>query len=199
MLQIEKNYQKLYGNISNDPEERIHSLEARFREKNHQILVKEIQRINNIKWHKETFVIYLLPKATPRPRLGKYGTFYVKGSKENKKVFEKYLLNLDIPMIYTPTIFCCKSFFPIPKSMNMIEKVLAEMGLIRPISKPDWDNVGKAYSDMLQGFLIYDDALIIEGSSKKYYSLKPRIEITISYMEDFDSKFNKNKMIKKKG
>ena len=82
--------------------------------------------------------------------------------------------------------------------MNKIERVLAEMGFIRPISKPDWDNVAKAYCDMIQGFLIYDDSLIIDGTSSKYYSLKPRIEITIEYMEDFDSDFNRKKM-KKKG
>ena len=83
--------------------------------------------------------------------------------------------------------------------MSKVEMVLAEMGLIRPISKPDWDNIGKAYCDMIQGFLIYDDSLIIKGMSEKFYSIKPRIEITISYMEDFDSKFNKRKMLKRKG
>ena len=82
--------------------------------------------------------------------------------------------------------------------MNQIEKVLAEIGLIRPISKPDWDNVGKAYCDMLQGLILYDDSLIVEGVSKKYYSMKPRIEITISYMKEHDSGYNRKKM-KEKG
>ena len=51
---------------------------------------------------------------------------------------------------------------------------------------------------MCQGFLLYDDSLIVEGVSKKYYSVKPRIEIKIKYMEDYDSSFNKKK-IKTKG
>lgn len=199
MLKIEKEYEKRYGEISKNSSERIMSLESSFRKNDHNILIDEIKRIKNIKWKRKTFVIYILPKATPRPRLGVNGTFYVKGAQNNKKIFEKYLLNQNVNMIYTPTKFCCKSYFPIPKGMSRIEKVLAEMGLIRPISKPDWDNVGKSYCDMIQGFLIYDDSLIIEGSSKKYYSTKPRIEITISYMEDFDSQFNKKKMLKRKG
>ena len=36
---------------------------------------------------------------------------------------------------------------------------------------------------MIQGLLLYDDSLIIKGVSEKKYSIKPRIEITISYIE----------------
>ena len=52
---------------------------------------------------------------------------------------------------------------------------------------------------MIQNLLIYDDSLIVEGISKKFYSVKPRIEITLSYMEDFDSQFNKKKILNQKG
>ena len=68
------------------------------------------------------------------------------------------------------------------------------MGFIYPVSKPDWDNLAKAYCDMIEGTLIYNDSLVIDGRSRKRYSIKPRIEITLSYMEDFDSQFNKNKI-----
>ena len=199
MLKIEKESNEKYGDIPTEYDKRIEMLNADINFKRQvKTIDGEIKRIKNIKWKKESFIIYLLPKPTPRPRSGKNGVFYVKGAKDNKKYFEKYLLNKDVDMICTPTKFSCKSYFPIPKSMNKIERVLAEMGFIRPISKPDWDNVAKAYCDMIQGFLIYDDSLIIDGTSSKYYSLKPRIEITIEYMEDFDSDFNRKKM-KKKG
>ena len=46
---------------------------------------------------------------------------------------------------------------------------------------------------MVNSILIYDDALIIEGVSKKYYSKKPRVEIDIEYMREHDSKFNARK------
>ena len=81
--------------------------------------------------------------------------------------------------------------------MNSVNKILAELGFIRPISKPDWDNLAKAYCDMIQGYLLEDDALIIEGISKKYYSIKPRVEITIEWMESFDCKYNEDKIINK--
>lgn len=199
MLKMEKDYEEKYGDITEDYEERIDQLLTPIKtDSRRKLLQEEIFRIRNVEWITKKFTIYLLPKATPRPRLGQRGVFYVKGAKDNKKLFKKFINDIDIDIITTPTKFTCKSYFPIPSSMNQIEKVLAEIGLIRPISKPDWDNVGKAYCDMLQGLILYDDSLIVEGVSKKYYSMKPRIEITISYMKEHDSGYNRKKM-KEKG
>lgn len=144
-------------------------------------------------WKTRKFIFYLIPKATPRPRLGKRGVFYVKGSRDNKEFFKEYIKDMDISIISTATKFDCKTYFPIPSSMKSYEKLLAEVGIIRPLSKPDWDNVGKAYCDMLQGLLLLDDSIIIEGTSSKYYSIKPRVEITISWMDGYDSDFNRKK------
>lgn len=200
MLKIEKEYNELYGDIPKDYEGRLEYLLNKMNLKRFsEPVYKYMKKIRDIKWKDISYTIYLLPKATPRPRSGKNGIFYVKGAKDNKKFFQNYLIDQDIDLIKTPCKFKCISYFPIPNSMSNIEKIAAEMGLIRPISRPDWDNIGKAYCDMIQDLLIYDDSLIIEGISKKFYSIKPRIEITISYMEDFDSQFNKKKILNKKG
>lgn len=200
MLKIEKEYNELYGDIPKDYEGRLEYILNDINLKR----IKEpvynyMKNIRDIKWKTISYTIYLLPKATPRPRSGRNGIFYVKGAKDNKKFFQQYINDQDIEIISTPCKFTCISYFPIPNSMNNIEKIAAELGLIRPISKPDWDNVGKAYCDMIQDLLIYDDSLIVEGVSKKFYSIKPRIEITISYMEKYDSQFNKKKILSKKG
>jgi Holliday junction resolvase RusA-like endonuclease len=198
MLKIEKEYNEKYGDIPSDSDERLNYLLRTINLKKSQKKINdEISRIKNIKWKTIKYTIYLLPKATPRPRSGKNGVFYVKGAKDNKKIFEKFMTNQDIDIITTPTKFYCNAYFPIPSSMSAVEKVCAELGFIRPTSKPDWDNVAKTYCDMCQGFLIYDDSLIVEGTTSKYYSVKPRIEVTISYMEDYDSNFNKRKIIRK--
>lgn len=200
MLKIEKEYNEVYGDIPKDYEGRLEYILNNMNLKRfNEPLYEYMKRIRNIKWKNISYTIYLLPKATPRPRSGNNGIFYVKGAKDNKKFFKNYFINNDVEIIKTPCKFTCTSYFPIPKSMNNMEKIAAELGLIRPISKPDWDNVAKAYCDMIQDTLLLDDALIIEGTSKKFYSVKPRIEIEISYMEDFDSHFNKNKIIKMKG
>lgn len=200
MKKIEAEYIDKYGDIPRDDDERFKYLldNLRLSKKNSGQIFKNIKRILNIKWKRLDFTIYLLPKATPRPRHNTLrNTFYVVGAKDNKDIFEKFIRKCDVDIISTPCKFTCVSYFPIPKSMNNMEKILAEMGLIQPISKPDWDNIGKTYSDMIQGLLLFDDSLIIEGVSKKYYSTKPRIEIHIEYMEEYDSIYNYNKIRKK--
>ena len=196
MLKIEKEYNEKYGEVITNDTERIELLKKSLSSHQVEEYIETLNKIKSTKWLEQTFTIYLLPKGTPRPRSGKYGTFYVKGAKNNRKYFEKYLIDRHITFINTPTIFKCKTFLPTPSSMTKVEKVLAEEGYIRPISKPDWDNLAKTYCDMIQGFVIYDDAIIIRGETDKYYSLKPRIEITLKWMEEFDSKFNKRKIEK---
>ena len=198
---MEKEYIQEFGDIPKEYCERIDLLLKESNLSRYQLSVyTEMKRIHKINWKSFKYTIYLLPKATPRPRSGKNGIFYVKGASDNKKFFEKNFVNReDIPLITTPTKFACRSYLPIPKSMHPVEKILAEMGFIYPVSKPDWDNLAKAYCDMIQGIILYDDSLVVDGLSQKRYSTKPRIEIEISYMTDYDSQFNKNKILKKGG
>lgn len=199
MLKMEKEYKELYGDIPKDSLERIDYLLKEMNLKLYkQNVFDTIKSIGKIGWKKLSYTIYLLPKATPRPRLGMNGIFYVAGASDNKKFFQYYMINEDIPLITTPTKFHCVSYLPIPNSMHPVEKICAELGLIYPISKPDWDNLGKAYCDMIQDILLFDDSLVVKGVSEKRYSIKPRIEITIEYMDGYDSVFNRKKF-KKKG
>lgn len=200
MKKAEMDYIDNYEDVSDDHMARVleYLSEIRFGKKFKDTVSSEIMRIKEIQWNTLKFVIYLLPKATPRPRHNfSRNTFYVMGAKDNKDIFANAIIHADIPLITTPCKFECISYLPIPSSMTNIEKLLAEAGFIRPIVKPDWDNLGKTYSDMIQGTLLFDDSLIIEGTSKKYYSFKPRIEITIQYMEEYDSAFNERKLRKK--
>ena len=109
-------------------------------------------------------------------------------------MFEKFFEKQNLPMIQTATKVELKSYLPTPSSMKISEKILAELGFLRPLVKPDFDNLIKAYIDMLQGTLLLDDAFIIEGTSKKYYSIKPRIELTIEFQDGYDSKWNEDKV-----
>lgn len=198
MLKEEKEYLAEYGDVPKDPIGRLDYILKDVRlAKCKTKIYEEIFRINNIPWKKLSYTIYLLPKATPRPRLGKGGVFYVKGSKDNKKIMERFLKEQDITLITTSVKFNCVTYYPIPKTMHPMEKILSELGFIRPLSKPDWDNVAKAYCDMIIGYLIYDDSQIVEGTSSKFYSSKPRIEIELEYMEDYDCVFNRRKFEKK--
>ena len=171
MLKMEKEYNELYGDIPPDYEGRLDYLIKDMKLNKFKVpIMKYLNRILKIKWNRLSYTIYLLPKATPRPRMGNRGVFYVKGAKDNKKFFENFIKDQDVILITTPVKFYCTSYFPIPKSMSSAEKI---------------------------DILIYDDSLVVEGVSKKFYSVKPRIEITIEYMEDYDCEFNKKKITKK--
>ena len=73
------------------------------------------------------------------------------------------------------------------------------MGMIRPLSKPDFDNVEKKYSDMYNGNIWIDDSIVISSSFNKYYSELPRIEITLRYMNMLYNKYQYKSISKRLG
>ena len=62
--------------------------------------------------------------------------------------------------------------------LALIEKV------IRPMKKPDWDNIGKIVCDALNGIAYRDDSAVVDGRVRKYYAEKPRVEVTITDITD---------------
>ena len=199
-MKLEAEYKSEYGSVSRDQSKRIDDFIANNNLAKFKVSIADaIKKITSIGWKEEKFIIYILPKATPRPRSTSRGSFfYVKGAKDNKTFFRKQIDGMEnLPYIMTACKFTCVTYHPIPKGMKAMEQLLAEYGFIRPMSKPDWDNLAKTYSDMIQDVILDDDAYIVEGTSMKYYSWKPRIEITVEYMDDYDSDFNKNKILKK--
>ena len=198
-MKIEKEYEERFGDIPISPEERMIALykSCRFPEKIQAQVEKEIERIKSIPWGEYKYTIYLLPKATPRPRTTSKGKFfYVKGAADNKKYFYKKIMKEDWDIITTPTIFDCVSYFPPPSNLSKVNTILAEMGYMWDISMPDFDNLAKTYSDMIKGILLFDDRLIVDGRSVKRYSIKPRIEVSVKYMKDYDTDYNKKKVLK---
>ena len=195
-------YEEKYGHIDKDFNSRFITLlkTLKITDKDMRKIKERIKEILRIRKKTLSFVFYFTPQATPRPRYSKFTkSFYVKNQLDYNKLFKEYLDNEDIKIkIVTPCEFKCVTYMPTPSGMNRTEKVLAELGLIKNISKPDWDNLGKTYSDMIQKHLILDDAIIYKGTSEKLYSGKPRIEITLTYYEDFDSKYNRTKIMKNK-
>ena len=196
MMKEEMKYDKKYGNIPSDKEEILRLLESQLRPKDYEDMQKKIEMIENIPWHEMRFILYLVPKSTPRPRYSsKTGTFYVKNAAHNKKMLEKHIFAEKI--IYTRTEFYVDAYLPTPKC-SKVDTLLAEKGYIRPISDPDWDNIGKTYSDMIQGILITNDNIISDGVTRKYYSIKPRVEITIRWQEGFESRFLEKRVMHSK-
>ena len=196
-------YLNKYGDIPNDYFERFVYLMTELKLKVSDIdkIKKHIKRILNIKYEEISFVFWFYPKATPRPRYSRFTkSFYVKNALDYNSIFNEFVKSCD-DINYkriTPCELKVKSYSPIPSGMNKLDSILAELGLIKNISKPDGDNLLKSYSDMVQKNIIIDDALFYKMSIEKLYSFKPRIEITLRYMTEYESKYNENKIKKYK-
>ena len=179
-----KKYAQLYDNIPDIQFDRVREYldEKKITKKDSETFHRILSNFVKKKETSIKIVIDIIPEATPRPRLGQ-GRFYVNNSKSNNNFIEKVCKSSDIQTLVKdkPCSIDIKNYFPIPKSFNKVATLLAELGILRPITKPDWDNLGKTYSDAIQPWIIQDDALIVDGASHKYYSLKPRVEILIKF------------------
>ena len=196
MNKLVEEYDRLYAHLPNTDKE----LEDYIREKykvNQDKVDKMKDDIIGLEWKQIHLILPIIPKPTPRPRYTSKGHMYVKGAAEHKQFFQAILDEHDI--IFTTTKIDIDVCLPIPtSSMNSSEILLAQQGFIRPIGGGDWDNIAKTYCDMMQGVLISNDNIIIEGSLRKWYSIKPKVKISLMYQENFDSKYNKRKVTSSK-
>lgn len=203
MTNKQKEYRNKYGNVPSGMGDRI--IYAMDKLKLNIGDISKIKKfVNDIlfltEWKTYDFTFYFIPEGAPRPKYsGKIGSFYVKGAKADARMFSEYLDELkeyevEYEMITTPCKFYCDIFMPVPENMSRIEKFLSEIRLTYPLGTPDWDNVGKKYSDMVQHGLILNDSLIVDGRVRKYYSFKPRVEIHIEYLTKYDCNHNKKKV-----
>ena len=73
------------------------------------------------------------------------------------------------------------AYLPTPKSWPKWQIQMAEDRRIRPVKKPDLDNMVKLIMDaMTRAKFWKDDAQILEIRAAKYYSVNPRWEIEIT-------------------
>jgi len=165
-------------------------------------------------------VIYEIPEGSPRPRarfIKSKGNNILANARSNpgfiqvysitgaadKKFMQEFKTNSDFDflesLIYTPCSVKYDAYFKTPSIFNAKEKMLAELGMIRPLSKPDFDNVEKKYSDMYTGNIWVDDSIVIESNFNKYYSELPRIEITLRYMNMLYNKYQYKSVSKRLG
>lgn len=200
----QKIYDRLFNNIPRDYNERLEWLSNNLH-LNSMKMDTIVGKYNTMKerlYFKRFFIVlYEIPEGSPRPRFRLVNRKNLRnmaianpnfihvyspvGAEDNK--YMKRLLTKDefkefTKLIYTPCIVDYKAFFKTPSSFNSVEKYLAELGVYTPISKPDWDNIGKKYCDMTNENLWVDDRLVIQGTVEKLYSALPRVEITIDFL-----------------
>lgn len=70
------------------------------------------------------------------------------------------------------------------KSFSKKKMELAESGQLRPTTKPDADNYAKGPLDALKGIIWKDDGQVVDLVARKFYSSKPRIEVTVRTLDE---------------
>ena len=77
-----------------------------------------------------------------------------------------------------PLIVHYEAFYTIPNSWSKKKQESARNGEIRPIVKPDGNNISKIF-DALNKIAWRDDAIIVDDRTSKWYSIRPRVEVII--------------------
>ena len=146
------------------------------------------------------FTIPGAPKGKGRPRVsirkfkgsdGKDKTFTKTYTPEDTVIYEN-LIKLEYQNACNNFKFnneaCLEmeimAFYPIPKSTTKKKLKLMLWNVLRPIKKPDADNVGKVVADSLNEIAYKDDTQITDLIIRKRYSDVPRVEVRIKDLSD---------------
>ena len=123
------------------------------------------------------------PKAKQRPKWFKHGTY----TPEKTVSYESYIKELFatkypefMPKETALTLYIYAGLF-MPKSTSKKKVDMMKLGIIKPIKKPDVDNLLKTVMDALEKLAYKNDSQIVRVVMDKDYSERPRLEITISW------------------
>jgi len=82
-----------------------------------------------------------------------------------------------------PVLMTVTAVFPIPKSASKKARQGMMNGSVRPIKRPDWDNIGKIISDSLNEIAYKDDSQVVDAHVKKFYGEIPCVNVTMETLE----------------
>lgn len=212
-------YEEKYGEIPEDFQDRLEWMYDKYKltpAKQQEILNKRDAMLNTLDFLDIKVVLFEEPEGSPRPRfriINRYNlanmamansqfvhVYSITGKEDSfhmRRLIDTGELNQIQELLYTPCDVEFNAFVKTPSSFSVTDVFLAEIGLIRPTNKPDWDNIGKKYSDMFNHNVWLDDTLVIDGTVRKYYSIKPRVEVHLKYMNMIYNRTQYNSTINK--
>lgn len=155
---------------------------------------KAAKKLQVIQDHREyetiRITMYEYPMKTERPRAA-LGHIYSPNAKENHDYFEKAYRKVckTLRLINTPAEILIDAYLEMPAQVKPDEVILFEAKVLDIVDMPDYDNIGKCYTDILKNVLVTDDDIFHIGTIRKYYSVMPRVEITITYLKCHESDY----------
>ncbi len=135
------------------------------------------------------FTIYGEPVAQGRPRFARRGKFTQAYDPPDSREYKKYVKllasqNRPHTPIEGPVELKLLIYRPLLKSMSKKKKAAAVAGALRPIKKPDVDNVAKGIMDAMTGIIWADDKQVVGLQVSKYYSEQPRVEVQVIELDE---------------
>ena len=215
-----KLYESRYSEIPRDYIERLSWMYDKYhitKAKAEEILRAKYNILSSLYYSDDILVVlYEEPEGSPRPRAryvnksnltsyaksdpGYIQVYSLTGASDRKfmkrLIDDNDLMKLD-HLICTPCDVEYNTFSKTPSSYNTITTFLSEVGIIRPVSKPDFDNMEKKYADMYNGNVWIDDALVQDAAIHKYYSILPRVEIRLKFLNLLYTKYQYEQIIKR--
>lgn len=215
-----KLYESKYSEIPRDYIQRLSWMYDKYnitKAKAEEILRAKYQMLSSLYYSDDILVVlYEEPEGSPRPRAryvnksnltsyaksdpGYIQVYSLTGASDRKfmkrLIDDNDLMKLD-HLICTPCDVEYNTFSKTPSSYNTINTFLSEVGIIRPVSKPDFDNMEKKYADMYNGNVWIDDALVQDAAIHKYYSILPRVEIRLKFLNLLYTKYQYEQIIKR--
>lgn len=122
------------------------------------------------------------PVAKARPRVTRFGTFTPQKTL-NYENWVKECFVLSYGNSFVPLEGQLRAsivaYFSIPKSKSNKIKAMMAAGEVRPVKKPDGDNIIKIVTDALNKLAYHDDSQLVDISVSKFYSENARVEVLI--------------------
>jgi Holliday junction resolvase RusA-like endonuclease len=130
-----------------------------------------------------TFVVRGKPRGKGRPRFAKTGHAY---TPRETVEYEREIATLckqamnGAPPIEGPIALHIAVIKPIPKATPKAVRAKMVFAEIRPINKPDLDNVLKAVMDGCNGVAYMDDKQIVNVNAAAYYGDEPCVIVSVT-------------------
>ena len=214
--ELKLEYDKKYSGIPRDYNERLkymidlYNLSEKQMDK---IIMRKRAMEYSMEWYDFKVIIWEEPRIKPRPRFRiinrknfmdaaisnpQFVHVYSPGARDEHEMMHRLLedeLNYLHLFIQTPCTIRLDAYEKTPEAFSVSDKFLAEYGLIPNITHNDYDNILKSTSDRLNANVWLDDSLVCSGTINKLYSILPREEIYIRYLNCAATKLQYNKIV----
>lgn len=135
------------------------------------------------------FVVPGAPRGKERPRIGKVGGHAVAFTPPKTRSEEGAIRMFASaamagrPPMEGPLELRLLARYPIPQSWSKKKQEKALKGELKPVVKPDLDNVIKIQKDSMNVIIWKDDSQVVRILAEKQYSETPNVEIYVSRVE----------------